>query len=833
MQRELVPLALDPPLNITLVKDSHGLDLLEQFFARCGGVTGWDIETTLRKDYYWRKIRTIQFGNQTEQYLIDLKYFEHDLFSTQGNYGKDLSPGLQKVVECIRDAVCNRDILKVGINLGFEYHMFYWGLGLRTQHFFDCSIVERVIYAGAHGLKDFPFYGMEELMGRYFGFQIDKTLQESFDLESTLTWDQIEYACLDTRLPFAIKKIQDMILEGQYISDLPIDPLVMGDDLRRVAQLENDCIGAFQDMHVHGERIDRVAWMERVNARKESLRLVYEKLDEIFLPIVGTKRNMPTDEELDAADLKWKLLREITQAEMDIKAQIHTWRHKDPALALDLRQQKDRIQELRLEEKERHKAIHLEMRQRRNKIRDLAADCEGEALINYESGAQIKKLLNDMPVIREACGWSRKNNEYKKLEDMEDDTLEALGNIPVIVLLREKTKLTKEINTYGEAWVTEWVTGPSKDEGWLHPGDHKLHSNFNQYDAETGRSTSTQPNGQNLPKDPKLRACFIADPPDDEDDYVYVTADMSGAELRILAELANDPIWIEAFNRKADVHCVCCELMEPVLWPSLAEDDCAYYHQNQRKCKCAAHNTVRDAMKPTNFGLPYGIGPGSLSVQIKKTLAETKRLMAKHATTFPVIWDYLDEADNNAKERGKSFDMFGRRRIFPEPTWARAIMRAKENREEELRFPEAEAQHYLSNFVKIHGRKPKADEKWPLLHRQPTDREINWELQGLHSGIGRQGKNHEIQGTNASIAKIAMGCGYDDAGNPYLWHTLGQYRARLVKFVHDELVVHCPSRFGQLVADLIGDAFKRAAAEQMTKVVMEFEYHIKPYWAKG
>jgi DNA polymerase I-like protein with 3'-5' exonuclease and polymerase domains len=98
--------------------------------------------------------------------------------------------------------------------------------------------------------------------------------------------------------------------------------------------------------------------------------------------------------------------------------------------------------------------------------------------------------------------------------------------------------------------------------------------------------------------------------------------------------------------------------------------------------------------------------------------------------------------------------------------------------------------------------------------------------------IERQGKNHRIQGTNATIAKIAMGCGYDSDGKPFLWHTLKQYDAKLVKFVHDELVVMCPKEHGQAVADLIGDAFKRAAAMLMKKVTMEFEYNIDRYWSK-
>jgi DNA polymerase I-like protein with 3'-5' exonuclease and polymerase domains len=102
----------------------------------------------------------------------------------------------------------------------------------------------------------------------------------------------------------------------------------------------------------------------------------------------------------------------------------------------------------------------------------------------------------------------------------------------------------------------------------------------------------------------------------------------------------------------------------------------------------------------------------------------------------------------------------------------------------------------------------------------------------MSNSIERQGKNMRIQGTNASIAKVAMGAGYDEEGKPFLWHTLPQFRARLIKFVHDELVVQCPKQYGQQVADLIGDAFKRAAALRMKKVIMEFDYNIKPYWSK-
>ena len=102
----------------------------------------------------------------------------------------------------------------------------------------------------------------------------------------------------------------------------------------------------------------------------------------------------------------------------------------------------------------------------------------------------------------------------------------------------------------------------------------------------------------------------------------------------------------------------------------------------------------------------------------------------------------------------------------------------------------------------------------------------------MTNGITRQGKNMRIQGTNATIAKIAMGSGYCPDGKPFLWHTLPLYKAKLIKFVHDELVVQCPKRYGKQVAELIGDAFKRAAAIKMKRVIMEFDYAIETYWKK-
>jgi len=105
-------------------------------------------------------------------------------------------------------------------------------------------------------------------------------------------------------------------------------------------------------------------------------------------------------------------------------------------------------------------------------------------------------------------------------------------------------------------------------------------------------------------------------------------------------------------------------------------------------------------------------------------------------------------------------------------------------------------------------------------------------MRALNGSIGRRGKNHCIQGTNTSIIKRAMGCGFDANHIPYLWHTLPKYKAHIQNMVHDELVIGCPKRYGKLVAELIADAFKRAAAEVMHQVEMEADYHISGRWMK-
>ena len=206
--------------------------------------------------------------------------------------------------------------------------------------------------------------------------------------------------------------------------------------------------------------------------------------------------------------------------------------------------------------------------------------------------------------------------------------------------------------------------------------------------------------------------------------------------------------------------------------------------------------------------------------------------MKLHESRFPDVWKYLERSGEDAKRRGEARDLFGRRRLFVEPNVESATAWYEEYEEKKLELPEEQQAANIFAFKAKELREPKKDELWLLRHRHPNPNEIRHAMRAMMGSVGRRGKNHCIQGTNASIIKRAMGSGVDKNGVGYLWHTLLQYKAAILNMVHDELVIQCPRRHGEAVMALVGDAFKRASAEVMHLVEMTFEGTISDRWQK-
>jgi DNA polymerase I-like protein with 3'-5' exonuclease and polymerase domains len=363
---------------------------------------------------------------------------------------------------------------------------------------------------------------------------------------------------------------------------------------------------------------------------------------------------------------------------------------------------------------------------------------------------------------------------------------------------------------------------------------------FSQLEAETGRSSSSKPNAQNLPQDEEVRSCFIADPPDSfsPEGYDIITIDLSGAELRIIAELANAQSWITAFAKGQDVHSVSCEILYPEKWPLLKEEGCAYYALNEqgeyqrKKCKCKGHAELRNHTKAINFLLAYGGGPDALADALGVTPDVAKELMRLHEERFPDIWSYLERSGRSAQADKQARDMYGRRRSFPTPNEEMAKAWFESEYPDKLLLSEAACEANLFTFKSNQLREPTKEEEYQLTHSTPDWKQIKWGMRALEGSIGRRGKNHAVQGTNASLMKRSMGCGIDSQGRPYLWHLLPKYGAKLLSMIHDELLIQSPKRHSKEVAEITKDCFLRAGEEIMHSVRMESEYHIASHWQK-
>jgi DNA polymerase-1 len=234
--------------------------------------------------------------------------------------------------------------------------------------------------------------------------------------------------------------------------------------------------------------------------------------------------------------------------------------------------------------------------------------------LNYESDHQLKDALLSLGIAVESTG---------------KDVIEGIDH-PVAKLILEYRGYRKIVSTYGETFLDH-----------VHPKTGRIHCDFRQIGAESGRLSSTKPNMQNIPAESEFRSCFVAPA-----GRKLITADYSGCELRILAELSKDPEFLRAFNSNEDLHSLVATMMFGV--PVSKKENA----------------NLRQAAKAINFGLAYGMSPKGLAAQIGRPEEEARDLLNKYFDLFPAIRDYLENCARIAVSRGYSTTIGGRRRYY-------------------------------------------------------------------------------------------------------------------------------------------------------------------------
>lgn len=172
--------------------------------------------------------------------------------------------------------------------------------------------------------------------------------------------------------------------------------------------------------------------------------------------------------------------------------------------------------------------------------------------------------------------------------------------------------------------------------------DGKIHPNWKQM-VDTGRMACREPNLQNIPsKGPwaKIRECFIAEP-----GHKLIIADYSQMELRILAQLSQEPKMLEAFRNGEDLH---AKTAAAIFGPDYTKEQ-------------------RQVAKIINFGTAYGAGPPTIAAEADISFAQAKALLAKFFGEYTVLKQYLDQSKRNAQDYCFAATPAGRKRFFKRP----------------------------------------------------------------------------------------------------------------------------------------------------------------------
>jgi DNA polymerase-1 len=346
---------------------------------------------------------------------------------------------------------------------------------------------------------------------------------------------------------------------------------------------------------------------------------------------------------------------------------------------------------------------------------DLAQQCEalvrrihasaGEEF-NVNSTPQLRTILFEklglVPVKKTKTGPSTDADSLQKMADEH----------PIIEDLLRYREVEKLRSTYADALPP--LIGP----------DGRIHATFKQTDTTTGRISSEAPNLQNVPvrtsDGREMRRAFIAD-----DGCGILAADYSQIELRVLAHVADDPGLIDAFERGADVHTATAATVFGV-------------------DESAVDDAQRRFAKVVNYGLAYGMEAYGLGQRLGIPTSEAAAILDAYFAGFPNVKRFMETTVQEARERGYTTTIFGRRRQITE---------------------------LASDNFRI---------------RQMGE---------------RMAQNAPVQGSAADIFKLAMidlDRALDDAG----------LRARMLLTVHDELVLEVPEDEYDVTATLVRDVME-------------------------
>ena len=264
-----------------------------------------------------------------------------------------------------------------------------------------------------------------------------------------------------------------------------------------------------------------------------------------------------------------------------------------------------------------------------------------ETTFNINSPKQVGEVLFDQLKL-DAKAKKSKTGQYSTSEEV---LLALKPKHPVVGMILEYRELKKLISTYISALPT-----------YINAETGKIHTTYNQTVTATGRLSSSNPNLQNLPirseRGQLIRQAVIPD-----EGCMFLSADYSQIELRLMAHFSQDPHLVEAFRSGQDVHAATAAKIFNVPIEEVTKDQ-------------------RRQAKTANFGIIYGISAFGLAQQLDCSRAEAKALIDGYFAAFPGVIDYIERQKELAREQGYAITLFGRKRYLPDIVSHNATVRS-------------------------------------------------------------------------------------------------------------------------------------------------------------
>ncbi len=265
-----------------------------------------------------------------------------------------------------------------------------------------------------------------------------------------------------------------------------------------------------------------------------------------------------------------------------------------------------------------------------SRIQELEASIHRQAGQNFNinSPKQLGEVLFDTMKLP---GGKKTKTGYSTAADV----LEKLSeDHPIVKDILEYRGLTKLKSTYADGlavYIRE---------------DRRIHTSFNQTITATGRISSTEPNLQNIPMRMELgrriRKVFVP-----REGCVFMDADYSQIELRVLAHMSGDQQLIEAYHMDQDIHRITASKVFHTPFEEVTD-------------------LQRRNAKAVNFGIVYGISSFGLSQDLSISKKEAENYIDQYFATYPGVKEFLDRQVKEAKEQGYTTTIYGRRRPIPE-----------------------------------------------------------------------------------------------------------------------------------------------------------------------